>query len=88
MSMHLANPWDLYESHPRFAEASSDIEAAWQEAKRLAPEKPSSERARLAEKHVYETLKLWSDVGALDTEPVWALRDRVRHHFGCDGGWL
>jgi hypothetical protein len=82
------NPWELYETHPRFAQATCAIERAWEQATRLAPDKPSSERAHLAEKHVYEALKLWSDVGALDTEPVWVLRDRVRHHFGCDGGWL
>lgn len=82
------NPWELYESHPQFSTATSAIEKAWQEAKSLAPELRASDRARLAEKHVYETLKLWRDVGALDTEPAWVLRDRIRGHFGVDGGWL
>jgi hypothetical protein len=82
------NPWDIYESHPRFDDANKALEKAWDQAKRLAPELPTSDRAYQAEKHVYATMKLWSDVGAMDTEPVWVLRDRVRKHFGVDGNWL
>lgn len=82
------NPWDLYESHPHFSRATRSIEAAWQRAIRLAPDKSSSERASLAEKHMYAVLQKWSVVGATDTEPMWVLRDRVRKHFGVDGGWL
>lgn len=84
----MVNPWDLYETHRQFKQATGDIEAAWHRAKALAPNKTSKERARLAEEYVYNVLKRWRHVGALDTEPVWVLRDRVRHHFGVDGGWL
>lgn len=84
----MKNPWELYESHKDFAKATCAIEKAWEQAKRLAPDQASVERAYLAEKHVYRVLQQWSAVGAMDTEPVWVLRDRVRHHFGVEGGWL
>lgn len=84
----MTNPWELYESHCCFAKASLEIEMAWNDAKQLAPERPSSERAGIAERHVYRTLERWREVGALDTEPVAILRERVRKHFGCEGGWL
>ena len=82
------NAWDLYSSHKDFARAEHAIEKAWRNAQKLSPDKPSSERAHLAEKFVYGELKRWSHVGAMDSEPIWVLKDRVRKHFGCDGGWL
>jgi hypothetical protein len=82
------NPWDLYETDPGFLPATNALETAWGEAKRIAPDKPSSERARLAEQYVYKVMQRWNHVGATDTEPVWVLRDRVRKHFGCAGGYL
>jgi len=84
----MKNEWDLYDGHSKYPLAVQAIERAWQEAIRLAPDKPTKARALLAEKHVYDVLQKWSDVGACDTEPVWVLRDRIRKHFGCDGGWL
>jgi len=79
------NPWHLYGANVK---ATKAIEAAWNAAKKLAPEKTSAERAALAERHVYAVLEKWSKVGATDTEPEWELRSRVREHFGCDGGYL
>ena len=82
------NFWELYESHPNYAQATITIDAAWREAKSIAPDKPSRERARLAEQHVYSIMRQWSHVGATDTEPVCTLRDCVRKHFRCEGGYL
>jgi hypothetical protein len=82
------NDWELYECHPDFTQAYHAIEVAWREAKSLAPDKPSQERARLAEQHVYKVMQRWDHVGATDTESRWMLSYRVRKHFGCEGGSL
>lgn len=84
----MRNDWELYESHPRFDDALKALNKAWDAAIRLAPELPATDRAQMAEKHVYGVMKLWSDVGAMDSEPVWHLKDRVRAHFGTDGNWI
>lgn len=79
------NPWELYDSHPDFIIATAAIEAAWDEAIRLAPELPSAERAALAERHVARALHRFRHVGACDSEPFHHLRRRLRQHFGYDG---
>jgi hypothetical protein len=82
------NPWDLYEDHPRFAEATAAIDRAWEEAKLLAPGLPSADRANMAERYMYDALTRFMDVGALDSEPVRAVRGKVCRHFGMEGDWL
>lgn len=82
------NLWELYEDHPSFAEATLALNDAWAEAKRIAPELPSKERANLAERHVYQVMEKWRDVGALDSEPFYLLSKRVCAHFGCTGSFV
>lgn len=82
------NFWELYENEPGFAAATIALDAAWNEAKLLAPGLPSKDRARLAEKHVYAVMQKLSGVGAMDTEPVAHLRWLVRQHFGTEGGYV
>jgi len=84
----MGNQWELYSSHPQFEQARAAIDRAWVEARSIAPEQPSSKRAMLAEKHMYEALQPWRAVGAMDTEPLAQVRWHVREHFGCAGGWL
>ncbi len=84
----MENPWELYSTHPQFAAANTAINKAWDEAKSLLPDRPSAERAKAAEQHVYAELKKWSEVGAMDTEPVNHLAWNVYHHFGVSGGYV
>lgn len=86
--MRTSNPWELYESDPQFPEATWALEEAWEQAKSIAPSEPAQVRANLAERHVYRVLEQWADVGAMDSEPLWVLRNRVKRHFGVDGGWV
>jgi phage shock protein A len=83
-----ANPWELYECHKQFRTAHNALEKAWERAKKLAPELPAHERANLAERHVYETMKKYSEAGAMDSEPFHELRHRVEKHFGTRGDYL
>jgi hypothetical protein len=78
------NNWELYEDHPRFKEATAAIDAAWVEAKQLAPREPTRERVQIAAQHMYAVLNKYREVGACDTEPRWAVKDAIRQHFGCD----
>jgi hypothetical protein len=82
------NPWELYSGNPGFAEATQALERAWEEAKALEPSKPSAERAKLAERYVYEVMKRHRHVGSMDSEPCSVLRWRVEKHFGVAGGYL
>lgn len=63
------NPWQLYSTMLGVDAVTEKLNAAWEEAKGLAPDKPALERAVLAVKHVRAVMEEYSKFGAADTEP-------------------
>ena len=78
----MSNPYELYETEPGFAQATAAINRAWHDAQWVIPERPTVERAKAAEMLMYQTLKKYPNVGAIDTEPVAIVKEMVRKHFG------
>jgi hypothetical protein len=78
----MSNKWELYEDHPLYATATAALDAAWQQAIRLSPEKPSRDRALAAMLHVHKVMETYSAVGANDSEPRWHLEHLIETHFG------
>jgi hypothetical protein len=81
------NAWELYSDHEYFKAADLALDEAWAAAKCVAPDKPSAERAKLAERQMFAAMERWADVGAMDTEPRAHLAWLVKNHFGVSGGW-
>jgi myosin-crossreactive antigen len=76
--------WDLFDTMPGVEAVEAALNKAWEEAKVLAPELPSKERAKLAAKHVRKVMEKYADFGATDTEPDSILFFKIQEHFGTD----
>lgn len=84
----MRNHWELFESVRGWNLASAALDKAWEEAKLLAPEKPSRERAKLAREYVRKVMAKYTKYGATDTEPDSYLAWLVDKHFNVDlGRW-
>jgi hypothetical protein len=82
------NPYQLHDDDPQLAAATHALDRAWHDAQWVIPERPTVERAKAAEMLMSNALKKYQHVGALDTEPLAIVRQRVRNHFGMSGGYL
>lgn len=80
----MKNSWQLYESMDGWEAAAAALDAAFEQAKLLAPEQPATERALMARDHVRKTMETYRGFGACDTEPDVELMDRINRHFGTD----
>ena len=80
----MQNVWELYESDSRYMEATIALDAAWNEAKVLAPALPSKDRALMAYQYVDKVMLKYAGAGASDTEPRSRLRWLIEKHFGVE----
>jgi hypothetical protein len=80
----MSNHWELFSSMKGWKAVSAALDKALEEAKLLAPEKPSRERALIARDYVRKVMVKYRDFGAEDTEPDTHLVQFLNEHFNTD----